>query len=333
MAIGSGLSAQVGMKKETTYATRVVSDLFFEFESEGGVRQQKALQSQQLRSQRFFPSGPRYINTTRDAQVTLAAEVPNQGFGTIMDLAHGNTVTPVQQGATTAYLQTHNLTNDPTKSATIQVGKPSVDGVIRPFEYAGSMLTGINFACAVDDFLKFTATFDSNDEDTAQTLATASYATNLAGFNFQQCVVTVNGVVQNDTTGALAKSISLELSLPRAVERYGLRSAATKLKPILNAYSSASGSLGMEFKNLTQYALFTAGTKCPIIFAFTGSDLAGTAIPYAITFTIAQAVFTGTTPAVTGPDILDMECPFTILDNGTDPPIKIEIMDIRTAAL
>jgi Phage tail tube protein len=333
MAIGSGLAASTGMKKETTWGTRVVPDLFFEFASEGGIRNQRYLESRQLRAGRFFQSGARRVLTTRDAAFSITGEVPNKGFGSIVDLGHGNTVTPVQQGATTAYLQTHNWTGDPTKSATWQAGKPDTGGTVRPFEYTGCMLSEFSLSCAVDGWLEFTAGFDCADEDTGQTLATPSYATGLEGFHFQQCVVTVNGVVQNLATGSLVTSMGLDLSLPRANERYGLRSTATKAKPILNDYTPGSGTIGYEFTDMTQYGLFTAGTKCPIIFAFTSSSLAGTAIPYALTITIAQAQFTGTTPQVPGPDILSFEAPFSILDNGTDPPVKLEIMETRTAAV
>lgn len=333
MAIGSGLSAQIGLKKETTYGTRAVPDLFYEFESEGGVRQQKYLESNMLRAGRFFQSGSRRILTTRDAQVSVNGEVPNKGFGSIIDLLHGNTVTPAQQGATTAYLQTHNHTGDPTKAATIQVGKPDTGGTVRPFDYYGSMVNQFSLSCAVDDWLKFAATFDAQDEDTAQTLATASYPTSLEGFHFQQATVTVNGVVQNLTTGSLVRSMSLDLSLPRATERYGLRASALKAKPILNAYTPGSGSLGYEFTDMVQYGLFTVGTKCPIIIDFTSASLAGAGFPYRITITIAQAQFTGTTPVVSGPDILSFDAPFVILDNGTDPPVKIEIMEVRSTAL
>lgn len=330
---GSGISAQVGGKKETTYGTRVVPDKFYEFEAEGGQRQQKYLESRQLRAGRFFQSGTRRVLTTRDAAVSVSGEVPNKGFGFFLDLLHGNTVTPVIQGATTAYLQTHNLTGDPTKSATLQVGKPSTDGTVRPFDYTGCMVNSASLSCSVDDWLKFNWGFDAQDEDTAQTLATASYPTSLEGFHFQQATVTVNSIVQNLTTGSLVKSMSLDLGLPRNTERYGLRSTALKAKPILNDYTPGSGSIGYEFTDLTQYGLFTAGTKCPIIFDFTSSSLAGTAFPFKITITIAQAQFTGTTPVVTGPDILSYEAPFVILDDGTNAPVKIEYTSTDSTAL
>ena len=258
MAIGSGLAAQVGMKKETVYGTRVVPDLFYEFESEGGIRNQKFLVSRQLRSGRTFQSSARRVATTRDAEVTIQGEVPNKGFGSILDLYHGNTVTPVVQGATTAYLQTHNWTGDPSKSATIQVGKPSVDaagvGTVNPYDYIGSMGTTLQLSAAVDDWLKFTAGFNCQDEKTDQSLAVASYATALEGFHFQQCTVTVNGVVQNLTTGSLVKSLSLNVSRPRNTERYGMRSTPLKAAPVTNDYSPGSGSIGFEYNNGAIYA-------------------------------------------------------------------------------
>jgi hypothetical protein len=331
--IGSGIGGSLGLKKETTYGTRVAPDKFYEFASEGGIRNQKYLESRMIRSGRSFQSSTRRVLTTRDAGMTIQGEVPNKNFGAIVDLGHGNTVTPVQSGATTAYTQTHNWTGDPNKSATIQAGKPSTNATINPFEYPGSMLNTFTLACAVDGWLEFTAGFDSQDEDTGQTLATASYPTALDGFNFQQCVVTVNGIVQNLTTGSLVRSMGLDLSLPRATERYGLRSSALKAKPILNDYTPGTGSIGYEFSDMVQYGLFTAGTKCPIIFAFTGATNAGTAVPYSLTITIASAQFTGTTPQIGGPDILGFEAPFSIMDDGTNPPVVFSIVDVVTAAL
>lgn len=337
MAIGSGLAGQVGLKKETTYGTRVAPDLFYEFESEGGIRNQKFLVSRQIRSGRTFQSSSRRVPTTRDAGITIAGEVPNKGFGSILDLGHGNTVTPVQQGATTAYLQTHNWTNDPSKSATIQAGKPSVNaagvGTINPFDYVGSMLTTLQLSCAVDDWLKFTAGFDCQDVTTVETLATASYATALEGFHFQQCTTTANGVVQDLTTGSLVKSMSLDVSRPRNTERYGMRSSPLKAAPVTNDYSPGSGSLGLEYNSNVIYGLYAAQTVVPIIFDFLATSLAGVGFPFRFTATIAAAVFTGAPIQVSGPDILQYEAPFDILDDNTNPPIKFELMEVRSTAV
>lgn len=331
--IGAGLAAQVALKKESTYGVRAVPDLFFEFESEGGVRNQKFLESKQLRAGRTFQSSARRVATTHDAATQISGEVPNKNFGSILDLYHGNTVTPVQQGATTAYLQTHNWTNDPNKSGTIQAGKPSVDGTVRPFDYLGCVGASLSLSQAVDDWLKFEAGFDAQDVKTDQTLATASYATALEGFHFQQCTVTVNSVVQNLTTGALAKSCSLNLSRPRDTERYGLRSSPLKAQPITNDYSPGEGSVGFEYKDNAIYDLYAAQTVVPIILDWTSSSLAGTAIPFRFTVTLAACVFKSAPITVGGPGIVSYEAGFDILDDGTNAPVKIEVMETRSTAL
>ena len=333
--IGSGLATQCGLIKESAYGTRLAPTQFYEFMAEGSVSQQNYLESKQLRSGRFFQSASRRVLTTSDAQVSLNGEVPNKNFGSIIDLLHGNTVTPVQNGATTAYTQTHNLTGNPTKSATVQVGKPDANGTIRPFDYIGCMLNSFSLSCAVDDWLKFALTMDSQDEDTTQTLATASYPTNLEGFHFQEATVTVNGVVQNLTTGALVKAMALDLSLPRNVARYGLRASAFKAQPILNDYTPGTGSIDFEFDDLTQYGLYQSGAKVPVIFDFTSntSNLAGVGFPYKLTITMASCQFTGTTPVVAGPDVLAFSAPFSILDDGTNAPVVFAITETRTTAL
>ncbi len=324
MATGSGISGVVGGAKETTYGTRAVPTKFFEFRAEGGVRNQKYLESRQIRSGRFTQSASRRILTTRDVAFSVDGEVPNKGFGFFLDHLVAPTITPVQQLATTAYLATFNVgASDPGKSATFQSGKPSTDGTVRPFDFLGCMLSQAQFACAVDEWLTFNFGYDGQDEKTDQTLATASYPTSLEGFHFQQAIVTVNSIVQDGTTGVIPKSINLDLSMPRNTERYGLRSNALKAKPILNDYSPMSGSLTFEFTDLTQYALFTAGTKVPIIIDFVSASLAGAGYPFRLTFTIASAQFTGSTPTVSGNDILMLEAPFQILDDGTNPPVVI----------
>ncbi len=333
MAIGSGLSSQLGWKKESTYGTRAVPDSFMEYESEGAVRQQKYLASNQLRAGRTAQSGSRRILTTRDVAVSVSAEVPNKGMGVLFDIMQAPTVTPAQQGVTTAYLSTFNIgTSDPTKSLSTQVGKPDTGGTVRPHDYLGCMLSQASFSCSVDDWLKMALTFDGQDEQTNQTLATASYPTALEGFHFQQCSVAINSVVQDLTTGSLVREWSTEWGFPRATERYGLRSTAVKAKPILNAYTPFSGSLTFEYTDQTQYGLYTAGTKVPLIVDFTSASLAGAGFPFRLKFTFAQVQFTGTTPVVSGPDILTYSAPYEILDNGTDAPIKVEVYSTESAA-
>jgi hypothetical protein len=252
------------------------------------------------------------------------------GFGFWLDLLHGNAVTPVQVGGTTAYLQTHNLgASDPTKSATIQVGKPGEAGTVHPFDYLGCMVTSYEFSCEVDGFLEATFGLDVNDRKTDQTLATASYPSALQTFDFSDATVTVNGSGVSDTFN----SFNLSGALPRATDRWRLGSGAVKLKPILNDYTAATVTLGGAFKNLTNQGLFDAGTIIPIVVLFDSGIAAGTGNNYLIRFTMQACQIAGEDPVVSGPDILTQDLTMNVLDDGTNPPVKIELQEVATAAL
>lgn len=329
MAIGSGLSAQLGGKKETTYGTPVTVDQFWEFGSETLKLDKNYILSRQLRAGRTFQSSSRRTATTRSAAGNITLEVPTLGFGFWIDLLHGNTVTPVQQAATTAYLQTHNIgTTAPDKSATIQVGRPDTGGTVRAFTYTSAMVTSWQLNFALNEFLIAEFGLDAQEELTATALATASYPTGLQSFNFTQGSIYIGGVLAANILGG-----SIQGGLPRKVDRFYMGATGLKAKPIQNDYATAGGTLNTEFTNLTQYGLFTAGTISEVRLEFISSALAGTAIPFSVKVTMAACGYEGETPNVSGPDVLDQPLPFVALDDGTNPPVKIEIMEQRTTAL
>jgi hypothetical protein len=330
VAIGAGLASQAGGKKETTYGTRAVPDVFWEYNSESVQLERNRLNSRALRAGRTFQSSTRVQETTRGGAGSISLDVVTKGFGFWLDLLHGNAVTPVQVGGTTAYLQTHNLgASDPTKSATIQVGKPGEAGTVHPFDYLGCMVTSYEVSCEVDGFLEATFGLDVNDRKTDQTLATASYPSALQTFDFSDATVTVNGSGVSDTFN----SFNLSGALPRATDRWRLGSGAVKLKPILNDYTAATVTLGGAFKNLTNQGLFDAGTIIPIVVLFDSGIAAGTGNNYLIRFTMQACQIQGEDPVVGGPDILTQDLTMNVLDDGTNPPVKIELQEVATAAL
>jgi hypothetical protein len=330
MAIGSGLAAQLGFKKETTYGTRAVPDAFYEFNTESLQLTRNRLMSRGLRAGRTFQSSSRVSEVTRSGGGSVSLEVVNKEFGRWLDLLHGNAVTPTQVGGTTAYLQTHNLgTSDPSKSATIQIGKPGEAGTVHPFEFEGCMVNSYEFSCETGGFLEATFGIDAEDRTTSQSLATASYPSSLLTYDFSDATVTFNGSGVTDTFS----SFNLSGELPRAGDRYRLGSGAVKLKPILNDYTAATLTLGGAFKNLTNQAIFDAGTIIPVVVLFDSGVAAGTGNNYLIRFTCQACQLTGEDPTVGGPDLLDQSLTFNVLDNGTNPPVVIEIQEIATAAL
>jgi hypothetical protein len=74
---------------------------------------------------------------------------------------------------------------------TMQVGTPDVSGTVRPFDYTGCKITDWEFDAGLDALLMLNLGIDAQNEDTAQTLATASYPSAFELFHYGQCVVNV----------------------------------------------------------------------------------------------------------------------------------------------
>lgn len=314
--MSSGLFSQLGAKKESTYGTRVVPDHFIEFNDENFQCDQRYFTSRQLGAASTFSRGSRRVATTRDATGTINMEVPSKGFGFWLDLLHGNTVTPVQQAATTAYLQTHPIgLSAPDKSATIQVGRPDTGGTVRPFDYLGCEVTAFEFSWDVDDALKVSMEFDAQDEKTDQTLATRSIPSGLHSFVFTQGTMSIAGSPVADVTSG-----SLGLTLPRQTDFYPLGTTGLKAKPIQNDSATGQGTADVRFTDLTHYARYKNATQPTLALSFIGPNIATTYYE-TLTLTCNMVGFTGETPTVSGPDVLMHAIPFDILYDGTNAPL------------
>jgi hypothetical protein len=322
MAVGSGLSAQIGIKKEAVYGTPVTVDKFYEFRTENFVLDKDYLQSTQLRAGRAYPSSSRRTPTTRRATGSVTMEVPNKLFGSILDLAHDDVVTPVQQGATAAYLQTHDIAvGSQTKSATIQIGKPDSSGVVQPFTGVGSVLTNWTLDCDLGEFLTSQLTFDVRDLVNTEALATAAYPAGLGGYNFAQGLVTIDGTPQ---TGVGVRGFTINGGQGFKVDRFGLNRTGLKGRPIPNAYAAGEGVLRMEYDSPEHYNRFLNNTRVTVILEFVGSLIASTYYE-TMRITLSSVGWEGATPVVDGPDVVDHEMQMRILDDGVNPPIKIEV--------
>lgn len=318
MATGSGLASQLGFKKDTTYGVRAAPDHYYEYSSETLKQQRNRIFSTGLRAGRNFQSSTRVATPTRKSAGDVSLEVPNQGFGALLDLLHGNTVTPTLAGGT-AYLQTHNIgITDPNKSGTFQIGSPGTDGTIRVFEYLGCMVTGFKFECQTGGWLTCDLTLDSQDRTTNQTLGSATYPSNLRSYHFGQCTPTVNSVAVTD----VFDSVTITGTIARKTDRFKLGGSGTQAKPIQNDYYDIEVEFGGDFKDLTFTSLYDADTVVPLVVDFQGPVISGTYKEF-ITFTFANCLPDIDDPDVQGPDVLSQGLKFKALDSGTGNPMVV----------
>lgn len=325
--MSSGLQSQLGIAVETTYGTFVAPNRFLEFDSETLSRQANYVTSTGLRAGRRIPNIARHRETTRAAGGDITLKVPTRNFGVLLDMLHGNTTTPTQQAATTAYLQTHNIgtTAPDSKSRTLQVARPQIGGTIKPFSYLGAKVTQAVFSIDTGGDLMCTLSFDAQDETTAQTLATASYTAGTTSYLFTQAAICTIG-----SSTALVKSFNLTIPMPLATDRYGLGTSPLKAAPQNNDYIRPTMSVTAEYYDDTLYGYFTAGTEIAAEVKFEGATIAST-YNDTIGFAAAGCKVTGATPPVNGPGLLQIDTPIEIYDTGSGSPLVVSYLSTETA--
>jgi hypothetical protein len=322
----SGLGSQLGLAAETTYGTAVTVAKFFEYTSETLKLDRQYVLSKQLRAGRMMQSSSRRSATTKSAAGGVVLEVPTAGFGPILNLLHGETVTPSKESTFTVYKQVHPIgTSDPyKKSITLQIGRPTDEGVVNPFTFPGVVATSVALSCQTAGMLTATLALDAQDEVTATSLATASYPTALESFNFTQMKVMVNGVEQKQVRGT-----TMTFPIPRDTSRY-YAGQEHKAVPLLNDYVAPTVALDVDYSDNTLYKLFSENHIVPIEVVFEGAIIEST-FHKTLKFVMPACGFEGDSPNVPGPAVLTQSITIPVLDNGTETPITATYISVDSA--
>lgn len=324
----SGLGSQLGISAtEATYGTPVAVSRFFEFDSESMQRQQAYIESAGLRAGRYAQPSARTKRTTRSATGGFQMDVPTKGLGLLLNLLHSSTVTPTQIASTGAYAQDHPVGSSPvTRSATVQVNKPTVLGDDKAFTYPGSMVSGFQFSCDTSGTLKMSVTLDAQDERTDVALAAAAYTAGVDSWDFTQATVaSLNGSPLANVTG-----FQVGASVPMKADRWFLGSGALKQKPVHNGFTDITGTLNAEWATTSAYDLFASGQIVALVLGFEGAVIGGSE-KFTFRLTMPAVQVRGESPTVGGPDILTQSVSFKALDNGTDPQLTVRYVSTDTS--
>ncbi|MEV0441805.1 phage tail tube protein [Streptomyces spectabilis] len=326
MAIGSGLGAQLGIAAESTYGTFVAPTRFVEFTKEGLQLKKTTATSAGIAAGRLLSLSSRRVVTQREASGSIDLEVTNKAMGVLLQALMGTTVTPVQQGVTTAYLQTHTLADTVGKSLTVQKGVPLTSGTVTDKSFVGCKVISAEFACEVGGMLTASFELDAKDCDETQTLATASFPA-MAPFHFGQMGVKT-GTFGTETARDGIRKVSVKIERPQAVDRFYAGQSGLKKEPISNDLVKISGSLEMDYVDTTLDDLHTSDAATSLVWEFIGPIIAST---HAETFRVVLPAikFDEAPPTVDGFDIVKPSLNFTGLYDGTNQP-KIEYMSTDT---
>lgn len=327
MALRSGLASQLGAKFETTWATAVTVDHFYEHTEVGVQLQQENVQSAALRAGNRVPrTDRRFANKTGvNGGITVPLFMKGMGLWWKQILGAAAITTPT--GATATRRHTHTIGDPFGVGLTIQAGIPDVAGTVQPFTWWGCKVSEFELSQSIDEFASLAMTIDGYDETTATGLASASYPVANGIFDYEMCGVTINSAAFHPT------SFSIQGNMGLNTERRFIRSDSRKKEQIPAGLVEITGTITGEWEALTNYNLFVNETVVPIVFTWTGAaNGIETNFPYKTTVTLNDCLITGETPAVSGPEIVEATYGFQMLYDGTDEPISVVVDTTDTSS-
>lgn len=226
------------------------------------------------------------------------------------------TLTGGVDGTDTRRLHTYTLDPEAMREimATLQIVRPSVDAASAVFEYIAKVVSA-QFACSDGDALMVTPTWDSLARSTDQTAASASYPSAATFYDYTQIGVTLGGTTEP------VQGVSLSIETAQAARsQFG---QAALLDHLMTDRPSVTGELTHEFRNTDIFDDWIAGTTAALVITATGAQIPSSASNYQLLLDCGAIIFTGSTPQVGGPGVVQQNIPFEALDNGSDPWVRI----------
>ncbi len=274
--VGSGLGGSIGFASETIYGTYVAPSRYLEFESETLAWKPKRVVGKGLASGRTMQRNTQrsQLNSTVDGDIKTGVYYNYMGllFGSLMG---SMTTTPVQQGSTAAYLQTHALASQLNQSLTIQVGKPDIStATVHPYNYRGLKVSKGVIECGLDEYLTQTLTFDGQQYDTTNSFSAPSYLATNTLFSFAQGVFRIGTYGSEVLTEGIRK-FTLNLDRPMRADMFFLDGTGLKQQPVQNNFTMLTVDLEYDYwVDSGMIADFFADTARSLIIDFIGPQIA-----------------------------------------------------------
>lgn len=323
MALKTGLAGQLGIADESTYGTYVAPTKFYEIESESMAPDLVHLEGRGLRK-RFVQTG-RAPTVIRGAAGSFSLPVLTNGFGLLLKQLMGTYANSVVSGTERRHRIEIAGADDTIGKFTLQVGRPAIDGTVHPFNFEGGKVTGFELRQDLDDILKLTVDVDAETVQTSSALEAASYASGATPFHFGQLAVTLNGSAV--TTRGLGIRVNNGLITDRRFV------GNSKKEPVVGAPASVEITLDPEFEALADFTGLLAGTEVANLIATwdTGTAIAGGAGNYKLQATAFLVKRTAANAPVGNLGIVRNPITLMALDDGTNPPLRIDLHNLETA--
>lgn len=302
MAGASGLSGQLMIVDEVTYATFVAPTRGYEFTGEGPVAyEREIIDSMGIRAGRRIQS--RFAQGVQRIAGDITMELAPQGFGLWFKHIFGGIVT---SGAG-PYVHTFTPGDLTGKSLTVQIGRPDVTGTVRPFTYLGCKVTEAEIGAQVNEYATLNVNLYGAHEDTGQTLAVASYPATLTPFVFTQ------GVLSVAAANVDVRNFTLHFDNALITDRHFIRSTTPERpkEPLEGGFRQITGSFEADFESLTAYNRYVNATQAALVLTFTSA-------PHTLVITM-NVRYDGSTPGINSIDeIVAQTMDFKALSTTSD---------------
>jgi hypothetical protein len=325
MPTASGIAAQLGYAAETTWGSYKVPDHWVEVVSESFALNVQRIEGKGMRASNRVQRSDRWVSNKKGVTGSVQFEVASKGFGLWIKHCLGAVTTTTPGGGTNSKTHTGKVGDPFGLGLTVQVGRPDNAGVVQPFSYMGCKITDWEIANTVDNFVTLSSTLDGQDESTVTGLASASYASADELLSFVGGALTIAG-----SQVATVHDISIKGTNALKTDRYGIRTSTLKKEPIQNGLIAISGSLTSEFESLTAYNRYVNGTQASVVATWTGATLLEGSIFPSLVCTMPVCRFDGTTPNLSGQDMLTQTLPFVALYDGSQEPISVAYTTLDT---
>ena len=278
MAVGSGLSAQLGIVTESTPGTPLAVTRFYEFEKETMSEKKHTVQGVGLRAGALTKRGSRRVQTAREAGGTVGFDIPTSGFGLTLQHMLGSFSTTATSLGGGLFQQIHNTGSLQGKAFTTQIVKPDYTGVLtqNAYTHTGCKITDWTISGQTEGQLKVDLTIDSMDQFTP---SNSFAATTLAsGASAAATTVSSTATIATGNYILIAGNTPTQNEVVAITNVSGAGPFTLTVSPAL-AYAHASGNavssptaVNYGSPAALQAASYTAGTS---IFSYdaTGSQL------------------------------------------------------------
>lgn len=315
--MSSASRAQLGLKAESTWATPVTVDRFFEFNKEDIKIDYRRTESAGLRSAHRTLRSDRFVPWHAGAKGPVTMEVLSKGFGLLFQHALGSVSTSGPTDST--YTHTCSIGNMKGLGLTVQVNRPFHPGdTDQAFTYAGGKVASGKLYNSVDGMLMLDLGLDFQDVATGTALASASYPSTTQPLSWAGGQVTIGG----SNVDVLDVEIGWDNGLK--TDDIYLRNSTLKKEPQEAKMREVTFKMTCDFESLTQLNRFASSTASGALAAVVGTwTLVGASTYPSVTATLAAARFDGDPPTVSDTTPLRQTLVGKGLYNGTDSPLVI----------